>query len=319
METFSSMLQKEDADLYDHLVHVDALRSLPVRSWHHRCFAGTLHDKSLEKIWDKAIGGSTKILSYVAIAILVCCRRPLLGCRTSSEANQHVSWVGRPWPTFRILFVLPPSFQITPSLTRGAFLTLASSPLSVDRRGFGTHRQQGHRDVEKTRRRGPNAQLMTHHRTTLLYVRLSIKLDQLPFRVRLRPFRRRRPRDVCLVLRRDSVRGDRRSMASAARLRDWPTGAEFPFGSILAVARAVWRSDRRRSCSGCLSSPRSLLGSVLPGVRRLPCFARADSWIAGNTGSDEIRVESFSGSIIRIPGRGKLHPQRCFGASSIAP
>ncbi|KAK6313857.1 hypothetical protein J4Q44_G00153160 [Coregonus suidteri] len=46
-------------------------RGLPYSLWFRRCFAGCLPESSLQRVWDKVISGSFKILVFVAVAILL--------------------------------------------------------------------------------------------------------------------------------------------------------------------------------------------------------------------------------------------------------
>ncbi|KAL0811599.1 hypothetical protein ABMA28_009972 [Loxostege sticticalis] len=48
-EAFQTMLEKEDGELYNHLLDVNALEALPLTKWFNCCFAGILEDTSLTK------------------------------------------------------------------------------------------------------------------------------------------------------------------------------------------------------------------------------------------------------------------------------
>lgn len=71
-------LEKEDQQLYCHLEKVQALDVIPFTTWYCSCFAGLLKDPALAKIWDKLVGGSCKILVFVAIRILTTMKRRLI-------------------------------------------------------------------------------------------------------------------------------------------------------------------------------------------------------------------------------------------------
>ena len=58
---------------------------IPLWSWFARGFAGVLHFSALEKIWDKVIGGSIKLLAYVAVSRVELAQNVLLGCQTANE------------------------------------------------------------------------------------------------------------------------------------------------------------------------------------------------------------------------------------------
>lgn len=44
-----SMLEREDKELYNHLINIESLQSLPFESWFHSCFADTICDSSITK------------------------------------------------------------------------------------------------------------------------------------------------------------------------------------------------------------------------------------------------------------------------------
>lgn len=48
-ECTCKLLEREDTELYKHLVKIDALKNLPFDSWFSSCFAGTISDGSLPK------------------------------------------------------------------------------------------------------------------------------------------------------------------------------------------------------------------------------------------------------------------------------
>ncbi|XP_046580711.1 TBC1 domain family member 7-like [Haliotis rubra] len=80
-------LKKEDVDkkLLLHLQENNVLSSLPLMDWFRCCFAGVLPDISFERVWDKVLGGSPSILVFVAVAIFLTFRRPLLSMNTTDE------------------------------------------------------------------------------------------------------------------------------------------------------------------------------------------------------------------------------------------
>ncbi|KAI5641078.1 rab-GTPase-TBC domain-containing protein [Phthorimaea operculella] len=90
-EAFCTMLEKEDADVYNHLVDINALEVLPLTKWFNRCFAGVLDDTSLTKIWDKVCSGAPKILSFVAVMLVITLRRNLLKAKNAEEVLKCVS------------------------------------------------------------------------------------------------------------------------------------------------------------------------------------------------------------------------------------
>ena len=48
-EFTTSLLEREDTDLYRHLVRIEALQCIPFEMWFCSCFAGTISDGSIPK------------------------------------------------------------------------------------------------------------------------------------------------------------------------------------------------------------------------------------------------------------------------------
>ncbi|XP_063629816.1 TBC1 domain family member 7 [Cydia splendana] len=90
-EAFQSMLDKEDQELFNHLADIYALDALPLTKWFNCCFAGVLDDTSLAKIWDKVCSGAPKILSFVAVMLVITLRRNILKAKNSEEVLNCVS------------------------------------------------------------------------------------------------------------------------------------------------------------------------------------------------------------------------------------
>lgn len=90
-EAFTTMLEKEDGDLFNHLVDISALEVLPLTKWFNCCFAGVLDDTSLTKIWDKICSGAPKILSFAAVMLIVTLRRNILRSQNADEVLKCVS------------------------------------------------------------------------------------------------------------------------------------------------------------------------------------------------------------------------------------
>uniref|UniRef100_H2MBX1 TBC1 domain family member 7 n=1 Tax=Oryzias latipes TaxID=8090 RepID=H2MBX1_ORYLA len=72
-------LSQEEPRLLAHLKSTGALLQLPYSLWFRRCFAGCLPECSLQRVWDKVISGSCKILVFVALEILLSYKIMLLG------------------------------------------------------------------------------------------------------------------------------------------------------------------------------------------------------------------------------------------------
>ncbi|CAL8254778.1 unnamed protein product [Merluccius merluccius] len=72
-------LSQEEPRLLNHLKSTGALAQLPYGPWFNRCFAGTLPESSLQRVWDKVISGSCKILVFVGLEILLNYKIILMG------------------------------------------------------------------------------------------------------------------------------------------------------------------------------------------------------------------------------------------------
>lgn len=83
-------LKKEVPTLYAHLKQIDAIQALPLEEWFFSCFAVVLPEGVIERIWDIIIGGSCKILVYVAVAFLAVMERHLLRVTDAAEAVECV-------------------------------------------------------------------------------------------------------------------------------------------------------------------------------------------------------------------------------------
>ncbi|CAH1787698.1 unnamed protein product [Owenia fusiformis] len=86
-------LKREDKDgkLYEHLSKHRVLSSLPMSLWYKSSFAGVLPETSFERIWDKVIGGSCKILVFLMVSTLLTLKRPLLSMNSSQEIVQYLN------------------------------------------------------------------------------------------------------------------------------------------------------------------------------------------------------------------------------------
>jgi len=85
-ECFSKLI-KEDLVLYNHLDKIGAL-SLPFYSLIGSGLAGRFSPVLLEKLWDKVIGGSVKVLVYVLVAALSRSRQMVLASETCQEIER---------------------------------------------------------------------------------------------------------------------------------------------------------------------------------------------------------------------------------------
>ncbi|XP_039609951.1 TBC1 domain family member 7 [Polypterus senegalus] len=83
-------LSLEDSRLLNHLKSCSAMGKLPYGLWFRKCFAGCLPDSSLQRVWDKLISGSCKILVFVAMEILLSYKIMLLGMNKAESITQFL-------------------------------------------------------------------------------------------------------------------------------------------------------------------------------------------------------------------------------------
>ncbi|XP_003401554.1 TBC1 domain family member 7 [Bombus affinis] len=75
-----TLLEREDPELYKHLIKIEALYNIPYDIWFSSCFAGTISNGSIAKIWDKIAVGAYRTLIFVTVVTLTTLRRLLLRC-----------------------------------------------------------------------------------------------------------------------------------------------------------------------------------------------------------------------------------------------
>ncbi|XP_076382717.1 TBC1 domain family member 7 isoform X1 [Megalopta genalis] len=90
-ECTCTLLEKEDPELYKHLVEIEALHNIPYDVWFCSCFAGTISDGSIVKIWDKIAVGAHRILIFVTVVTLTTLRRLLLRCENIDSILDTIS------------------------------------------------------------------------------------------------------------------------------------------------------------------------------------------------------------------------------------
>ncbi|XP_020667897.2 TBC1 domain family member 7 [Pogona vitticeps] len=83
-------LSIEDSRLLAHLRSCSAMGQLPHSLWFRRCFAGCLPESSLQRVWDKVISGSCKILVFVAVEILLTFKMKLLALNSAEKIEQFL-------------------------------------------------------------------------------------------------------------------------------------------------------------------------------------------------------------------------------------
>ncbi|CAL1674274.1 unnamed protein product [Lasius platythorax] len=86
-----SLLEREDVELYKHLIKIDALYNLPYDTWFYSCFAGVICNGSIAKIWDKITVSAYRILVFVAVVTLTTLRRLLLRCENTDSVLDTIN------------------------------------------------------------------------------------------------------------------------------------------------------------------------------------------------------------------------------------
>ncbi|XP_074998805.1 TBC1 domain family member 7 isoform X3 [Calonectris borealis] len=83
-------LNIEDNRLLMHLKACAAVSKLPYDLWFKKCFAGCLPESSLQRVWDKVISGSCKILVFVAVEILLTFKMKIMALNTAEKITQFL-------------------------------------------------------------------------------------------------------------------------------------------------------------------------------------------------------------------------------------
>ncbi|KFV65474.1 TBC1 domain family member 7 [Dryobates pubescens] len=83
-------LNIEDNRLLMHLKACTAINKLPYDLWFKKCFAGCLPESSLQRVWDKVISGSCKILVFVALEILLTFKMKIIALNTAEKITQFL-------------------------------------------------------------------------------------------------------------------------------------------------------------------------------------------------------------------------------------
>ncbi|XP_038653066.1 TBC1 domain family member 7 isoform X1 [Scyliorhinus canicula] len=83
-------LNLEDSKLLIHLKTCLAMSKLPYDLWFMHCFAGCLPETSLQRVWDKIISGSCKILVFVALEILLTFKMKLMAMNKAENIAQFL-------------------------------------------------------------------------------------------------------------------------------------------------------------------------------------------------------------------------------------
>ncbi|CAM4508876.1 TBC1 domain family member 7 isoform X1 [Lepidochelys kempii] len=83
-------LNVEDNRLLVHLKACSAVSKLPYNLWFKKCFAGCLPESSLQRVWDKVISGSCKILVFVALEILLTFKMKIMALTNTEKITQFL-------------------------------------------------------------------------------------------------------------------------------------------------------------------------------------------------------------------------------------
>nr|XP_006138821.1 TBC1 domain family member 7 [Pelodiscus sinensis]XP_006138822.1 TBC1 domain family member 7 [Pelodiscus sinensis]XP_006138823.1 TBC1 domain family member 7 [Pelodiscus sinensis] len=83
-------LNMEDNRLLMHLKACSAMSKLPYNLWFKKCFAGCLPESSLQRVWDKVISGSCKILVFVALEILLTFKMKIMALNNTEKITQFL-------------------------------------------------------------------------------------------------------------------------------------------------------------------------------------------------------------------------------------
>lgn len=87
---FEHYLNIEDSRLVTHLKACGALDKLPYNLWFRKCFAGCLPPPSLQRVWDKLVSGSCKILVFVAVEILLTFKMKVMALNNAESINEFL-------------------------------------------------------------------------------------------------------------------------------------------------------------------------------------------------------------------------------------
>ncbi|KAH7935683.1 TBC1 domain family member 7 [Rhipicephalus sanguineus] len=88
-------LEKEDHELFQQLLKIKAFPVLPLETWFQRCFAEVLDEDALVRLWDKVIGGSTRVLPDVAALLLMSLRVALLSATVTADVLTLLSKISK--------------------------------------------------------------------------------------------------------------------------------------------------------------------------------------------------------------------------------
>ncbi|XP_064634829.1 TBC1 domain family member 7-like [Lineus longissimus] len=83
-------LKKEDKDgtLFNHLQKLHVFEVIPLQHWFECCFARVLPEDTFERIWDRVLGGSCKVMVFVAVAMLLTYKWTILNMNSAEKIIQ---------------------------------------------------------------------------------------------------------------------------------------------------------------------------------------------------------------------------------------
>ncbi|KAL9979367.1 hypothetical protein ACROYT_G017021 [Oculina patagonica] len=102
-------LQTEDVQLHKHLLSIGAFDVLPHKRWFESGFADDIPDSCMERIWDKVVCGSSKILVFVAVSLLMVFRHPLLMEKSAQGVNKFLS---KPLPEDNFVTIVSKAMEL---------------------------------------------------------------------------------------------------------------------------------------------------------------------------------------------------------------
>ncbi|CAH2284362.1 TBC1 domain family member 7 isoform X1 [Pelobates cultripes] len=89
-KSFEHYLNLEDNRLVTHLKTGNTLDKLPYDLWFKKCFAGCLPASSLQRVWDKLVSGSCKILVFVAVEILLTFKMKIMALNNADSLSKFL-------------------------------------------------------------------------------------------------------------------------------------------------------------------------------------------------------------------------------------
>ncbi|KAL0281308.1 UNVERIFIED_CONTAM: hypothetical protein PYX00_002335 [Menopon gallinae] len=93
VEASKTILEREDKVLFKHLSELGIFDGSEIAISFNCLFADILHETALVKIWDKIVGGSFKILPFVAVILFTTLRRNLLNITCKSTVFDELKGI----------------------------------------------------------------------------------------------------------------------------------------------------------------------------------------------------------------------------------